>query len=250
MARQRLPVGIHDAIDPALLVPAERDLLTGRVATGPRRGDKDRPDSRDAANRAPRRVWPVALGVLGVVVVASSAAALATRGPEPAPTSSAPVAASPSGTATAAIPPGAVPAASADPSSTPSNEVREYRVVSFSMTSGPVTGTSAQTTTVWDRGPVSLSCGEGRCSPVWLPQFVRPPASVPSSSGTHAYKVVVEVLENPGCTTVTHVASGTVTFAGSSMKTTGTIPATSATCGDGRIEYGGTTWTLVGELVS
>jgi hypothetical protein len=248
MARQRLPVGIHDASDPALLVPAERDVVTGRVARGPRRGDKDRPDSRDAASPGARRVWPVALGVVGAVVVASSAAALATRDPETAPTSPTPVAASPSGTPTT-IPAGAVPTASAGPPSTPPNDVREYRVVSFRMTSGAVTGTSAQTTTVWDRGPVSMSCSEGRCSPVCLPQFVQPPASVPSSDGTHAFKVVVQVLENQGCTTVTHVASGTVTFAGTSMRTNGSIPPTTATCGDGRIEYGGTTWSLVGELV-
>lgn len=246
-------MGIHDTIDPARLVPAERDLVTGRVATGPRRGDKDRPDSRDASTRATRHLGPVALAVAALVIVASAATAMALRDSGGPSTQGQPAASASTNAPATSQSPAEQQSASTSPSVGPSTrlgpQVREYRVLSYTLTTGALSGSPETAVTEWDGGNLSMTCSEGRCGPIYLPQSPGEPVSVPDAPGTHSYTAQFEPLETDGCPPLSRVATGTVTFAGKQMDTSGSIPQSKLTCGDDTIEYSGQTWTVVGELV-
>ncbi len=246
-------MGIYDTIDPARLVPAERDLATGRIATGPRRGDKDRPDSRDAATRATRRLGPLALGAGGLVIVALAATALTLRDPGPSATQGRPSASASTKAPAATGSPAEQHSASTSPSGGPPTplgpQIREYRVVSYTLTTGAISGSPESTRTEWDGGTLSMTCIEGRCAPIYMPQRPPEPVSVPDAQGTHPYTAQFEPLNTDGCPPLSRIVTGTVTFAGKKMTTAGSIPRGKLTCQDGTIEYSDMRWTAVGELV-
>lgn len=249
MSNDRLRVGVYDTIDPARLVPAERDLVTGQIASGPRRGDKDRPDSRDATTRATRRLGPVALGVGGLMIVALAATAMALQDSGEPGTQGQPSASAPATSGSLAQPQAASTSRSSGPSTPLGPQVREYNVVSYTLTNGAISGSPETTRSEWDGGTLSMTCGEGRCAPIYMAQRPREPVSVPDAQGTHPFTAQFEPLNTDGCQPLNRVATGTVTFAGKRMTTAASIPQSEVTCQDGTIIYSSQRWTVVGELV-